>query len=245
MPPVLSTSQVHVWCVDLSRHGNIINDYLGLLSAEERARAAQFRLEQDRCRSIVGRGALRLLLAGYTGIPPDALELGVTRQGKPFLSHVAPSTIRFNLSHSGDIVLCAFCRESDIGVDVELEHTHTNCQKIAERFFSTEEKDWFHALPESRRVRAFYETWVCKEAVVKALGGGLSVPLDSFSVLFDSGDCGARVMFHADGEPVNVSLYRLRPSENHPAAVACLNEAALELNTYTLAVPDESAFSAI
>jgi len=241
-PPVHCTSHVHLWRVDLSRHRAFLEEYAMLLHAEERERAARFRLEDDRCRSMVGRGALRILLAAYTGGNPRDLELKTTPNGKPVLAEETPHAVRWGVSHSGDMVLCGFSREGDIGVDVEHIRTHTDYQKLTARFFSSVETDWLCALPESRRLRAFYELWVCKEAVIKALGGGLSVPLDSFSILFSSTGHGVRVKFNDEMTPVKMALCLLYPAADYPAAVACLKDTPLEPETYSLAIPDGKAF---
>ncbi len=243
--PPLTGSQIQIWRVDISPHGKSIREYASLLSAEERMRAEQFRLAKDRCRNIVGRGALRWLLAGYTGIAPASLDLRATPQGKPFLSSAPPRSIYFNVSHSGDIVICGFSAATEIGVDVEQVREHTDYQRIAARFFSEEENKRLFALPEAERIKTFHEIWVCKEAVIKALGGGLSVPLDSFSICFDSEKGRIRVKFEDETVRPPISLYLFYAAEYYPAAAAFLSGAPLVFETFSLSVPPENAFDTL
>jgi 4'-phosphopantetheinyl transferase len=55
-------------------------------------------------------------------------------------------------------------------------------QQIAAHFFRSEETEEIMALPPSERDRAFFCCWTRKEAYVKAIGDGLSAPLDGFRV---------------------------------------------------------------
>ncbi len=88
------------------------------LSSDELARAARFHFERDRTRFSVARAALREILAHYLGTSPAEIAFVYGDHGKPAL---APpyGDLRFNLSHSHDLALCAVARGSEVGVDVE------------------------------------------------------------------------------------------------------------------------------
>jgi 4'-phosphopantetheinyl transferase len=158
---------------------------IDVLSADEVQRAARLQRAQDRERFVSGRIWLRHVLGHYLGIAPSAVMLTQGPQGKPALtgSHGA---LQFNLSHSGGVALLALCRApAVVGVDVEAVLPIDDCDAIARRHFAPAEWQRWSSLPPPRRLAAFYACWTRKEAYVKALGGGLSVPLDGFEVAFE------------------------------------------------------------
>ena len=123
-------------------------------------------------------GAGLLLNAALTDAGLRADGLGETEYGKPWFP--AHPDFHFNLSHSGEAVMCAV---SGAAVGCDLEAPGRACDlKLADRFFHPEEKRWLRSLPTEEQADAFFRLWTCKESFVKALGLGLSQPLDSFSV---------------------------------------------------------------
>ena len=173
----LEPGEVHLWLVDLSR-----GEPRAFLSGEERERAARFHFERDRGRYSVCRSALRELLAGYLDAAPEEIEFRYGEAGKPEL---AQGSLRFNVSHSHDLALIAVAREWELGVDIERIRTGVEREGIAERFFSPGEAAVLRAMAAEERDEAFFRCWTRKEAYVKARGGGLSIPLDSFDVTLD------------------------------------------------------------
>jgi 4'-phosphopantetheinyl transferase len=103
-------------------------------------------------------------------------------QGKPFLPN---SSLRFNLSHASGTALLALGWEHDLGVDIEDASRRLDFANIAARFFAPQERQALEDLPEAEQPAAFFRCWTAKEAYIKALGGGLSIPLDSFTVSLD------------------------------------------------------------
>jgi 4'-phosphopantetheinyl transferase len=75
-----------------------------------------------------------------------------------------------------------------IGVDVEKVRSDLEADRIAARFFSPSERRALQSVPEHLRLGAFFDCWTRKEAYIKAIGGGLSLPLDQFDVSFRPGD---------------------------------------------------------
>jgi len=149
------------------------------LDADEAARVARQHSAPARRRFVAARVALRALAAAYLGEPASALRFAVGERGKPCL--VAPAgaeRLRFNLAHSGDLVLLAFSIEHEVGVDVELTSRPVDWPDIAERHFPPAEVSALRALPPALRRRAFFAAWSCKEALGKALGEGLTAALD-------------------------------------------------------------------
>lgn len=154
-----------------------------LLSGAERDRASRFAFDSDRRRFTVARAGLRTLLAARLGVTADAVELTHAKNGKPALANAqAGSGLRFNLSHSGDVAAYAFSTGKEIGIDVEGIREIANADNIAARFFSAREIESYDTLAPIDKPLGFLNCWTRKEAFIKALGDGLSYPLDTFDV---------------------------------------------------------------
>ena len=171
------TDIVHVISIRLDA---TLDDALDLLDRQERDRAARFVFERDRRRFVTAHAWMRLALASCLECPPDSLRFCFASRGKPRL--VNPSIdVRFNLSHAGELALLAIALAQEVGVDVE-EHRPVETTELARRFFSPVEATALKALPTSEQLAAFYRCWTRKEAFIKALGDGLTFPLDGFEV---------------------------------------------------------------
>jgi 4'-phosphopantetheinyl transferase len=145
----------------------------------ERHRAGRFRFERDRRRFIVARARLRELLAARLDVKPENVELAYGKNGKPALAH---SSWHFSVSHCGDLALFAFSTCGDIGIDIEEIRPLPEADAIAAQFFSPRERAAYLALAPRDRPLGFLKCWTRKEAVAKALGDGLSTPLDELDV---------------------------------------------------------------
>jgi 4'-phosphopantetheinyl transferase len=194
--------EVHVWRASLRPSEAILASLETHLSPDERARAARFRFPQHRTAFVAGRGVQREILARYTGLPPAALAYREGSHGKPELDGPAAAAgIRFNVSNSGDLALYALTLRREIGVDLEVLKPMPDGMDIAKRFFSAPENEIFAALADEVRDLAFFNCWTRKEAYIKAVGEGLSMPLDRFDVAF------------APGEPARILRTRGNPAE--------------------------------
>jgi 4'-phosphopantetheinyl transferase len=189
----LSRSDVHVWRAGLDAPDSMVESLARSLAEDERRRAARFRLARDRRRFTVGRGLLREILARYLDRDPRALRFVASALGKPSLvpesggEGRAPD-LRFNLSHSGEIALCAVALGREVGVDVEQVRADMATDALAERVFSSRELAALRSLEGTARAEAFFRCWTRKEAYVKARGAGLALSLQSFEVSFGPGE---------------------------------------------------------
>lgn len=159
-----------------------------VLSPTEIQTASKFKFPQHRDRYIFAHIKLREGLAEHLLIDPQEIEFQTGEHGKPKIAtHQNPDNIQFNLSHSEDEVLIGITLEHPIGVDIEVITDRGNID-IAERFFAKDEvKHLKSTIPENFQ-QEFYWIWTRKEAVVKCAGLGLSMGLDTFSVLSDELD---------------------------------------------------------
>lgn len=222
--PSLSGSEVDIWCArvdDLSVH---LQDLAGTLSAEEKKRAEQFRFDRDKLRHVFSHGILRLILSKYLEESPAQIKIMIGPQGKPALTRQRKNdSIHFNLSHSHDVVLYAIARVGDIGVDVEKMREVPGVEEIVKKFFSPRERATFDELPPSQKERAFFTCWSRKEALIKAQGGGFSLPLNQFDVSVLPDQPAALLATHWDWDPLEVNRWLLsdiKLDANYTAAMA-------------------------
>jgi 4'-phosphopantetheinyl transferase len=175
-------SAAQVWVVDLAIRPGDLDRCGAVLDGAERLRADRFLRPADRARFVASHAALRLILADALGVLPAAVEIAVGPNGKPELAGAAEGVLQFNLSHSGERALIGLARDTPIGVDVEAVRPMSDALRIARGHFAADEVSALAKAPRSMVERRFFGLWTRKEAVVKALGSGLSLPLDRFSV---------------------------------------------------------------
>jgi 4'-phosphopantetheinyl transferase len=171
---------VHLWWVFVPELLAHVEQFSQILSVEEMNRALRFRFDVHRQRYIIARSVLRQILQLYTGRSAQDIVFLHGERGKPYLQD-NPLDLQFNVSHSHDMAVYAFTTQAEIGVDIEKIESHFS-DGVAERFFSKDECGRLFELQKDLQTAAFYHLWAGKEAIIKALGEGLFVPLTSFSL---------------------------------------------------------------
>ena len=184
--PGIQGRDVDLWAVRLEASAKQFSECLSLLPADEAARALRFHFDEHRHAFALSHAVLRALLASLTGTRPGLVALSYGPKGKPALQNAAHG-ICFNMSHSGTLAMYAFTSGCELGIDVERLRPVPGMDDIAARFFCPEEMDDLRALSQPERPQGFFNCWTRKEAYIKAIGDGLSVPLDSFRVSLQPG----------------------------------------------------------
>jgi 4'-phosphopantetheinyl transferase len=186
---LLRDHEAHVWYAALDPAGLEEERWGNLLSSDERQRAARFKFKADSFRFASARGQLRQLLAEYLGTGPCEIQFAYSDSGKPELAGKHHhGDVQFNVSHSGDLVTIAITKGRKIGVDIEFLRYDLDVDAISKRFFSTHEQQALAGLPEAQKYAGFFNCWTRKEAYVKAVGTGLSLPLRDFDVSLVPGE---------------------------------------------------------
>ena len=223
VPLALPEDEVHLWRADLEAVRSDELRWRELLSSDESTRASRFHFPRDRQRFVASRALLRTILAAYLTTGPNSLSFSYSKKEKPSLgSSYASSGITFNVSHSAGIALFAFTRRRDIGVDVEQVRRDFDVDTIARRFFSTHEQSQLAALRPEERVDAFYRCWTRKEAYIKAMGDGLSLPLSQFDVALGDGEPNALLATRPDGSEAGRWLLQEVPGGSGYIAALCV-----------------------
>jgi 4'-phosphopantetheinyl transferase len=189
------------------------------LAKDELDRADRFRFAHLRESFVIARAGLRCLLGRYLDICPADLRFIYGSKGKPALESAAG--VQFNMTHSGRLAAVAITANCPIGVDLELIRPLPDMQQIAARFFCSEEAAEIMMLPASERELAFFRCWTRKEAYIKAIGDGLSAPLDGFRVTMQPGAPARFVHIGHDTNAANAwTLHDLCFAPDYAAALA-------------------------
>jgi 4'-phosphopantetheinyl transferase len=196
---------VEVWQAGLAQPPELVRCLEAMLTEAERERAARL---ASAPRWIVARAALRIVLAGHLAEHPADIELDAGPHGKP---EIPGSTLRFNLSHSGELALIALTRDAEVGIDVERTSRRS---RVIERTLTDGERE---SLNGEDRHRALLQIWCRKEAMAKAGGGGLGWAPETFDtsapgdvslsdLRLDDGYVGALAVV---GPPTDIALHRV------------------------------------
>ena len=209
---------IEVWLAALDADARQVERCSMLLSPDERTRAQRFQLERDRRRFTVARAMLRTLLGEQTGLSPAAIVFSQTQYGKPYI-RTAPPAIHFNVAHSADLAIYAISRNCVPGVDIEFLHRAIDEDAMAARFFTPREYAELQRIPAAARKRAFLTCWTRKEAIVKALGAGLRLPLDKIEVTV-APDAEPQLLDITCGPIAGWTLYSVDAGRDYVATVA-------------------------
>ncbi len=182
--PALADGHIHVWTAQIDPAPADLLERTVWLSRDERERAARFYFDPDRQRYIAARATLRQLLAGYMHLLPGKISFSYGARGKPEVVPPADAQpISFNVSHRGALALYAFTINREIGIDVEQLREVPEALAIARNHFTPAETKLLEQANNPTTLQeCFFRLWTRKEAVIKAVGTGLAMPLDEFDV---------------------------------------------------------------
>jgi 4'-phosphopantetheinyl transferase len=218
---ILNPTEVHVWRGRLDLGAACLGRLRKTLSIDEQERAERYHFPRDCDAFIAARGMLRGILSQYLGRAPESVPFKYGPHGKPRLPHDAGGErLRFNLTHSHGLALCAVAERREVGIDIEHERPELADIAIAERVFSDREVATLRSLPPALQQPAFFACWTRKEAYLKAMGGGLTIPLDRVEVTLAPDEPAALLCTEAG--PVDAqrwSLRELSPGAGYSAAL--------------------------
>ena len=170
--------QVYFWEVDESQYSVLFDRLLSIVSVEKRERVLKLRFPIDQLLTLCAEVLIRFLVCSQYGIKNDTVIFTTNEYGKPSIQGYLD--FYFNISHTRSALVVAVS-DSEIGIDIE--RVSPADTRISDRYFSPAEKDFI--LQSADKNKAFYQIWTKKEAYIKHIGRGLSIPLTSFNVLDD------------------------------------------------------------
>ncbi len=218
----LKSGEVDLWWFSPDVDLHQLEGFSRILSFDERDRAVGFRLEKHREQSIITRGMLKILLGRYLQIEPMDLHFDYDQFGKPHLDSSSDSTsLRFNLSHSYELALCAVAWNREVGVDVEWINKDSTWEEVSETFFFPREVKDIHRVPANERQKRFLEYWTCKEAYIKATGRGHLVALNEVEVFLRQNEAQVRLPSRLRTiKDDTFSIHRIESPRGYVAALA-------------------------
>lgn len=175
-------------------------DLESFMTSRERARLSRFNRRDDRLRHAGSRALLRAAVADRLGGSVRQVDIGQRcencgshEHGRPHVSHHG---LHVSISHSESLAIVAITDEGPIGVDVEWRNDARALRPVAAHIVGPDEVT--PTTPET-----FFRMWCRKEAVVKALGVGLAMPMKQVQV--STPEEPAKVML-VGGQPSQLSL---------------------------------------
>ena len=156
-------------------HNRLLQEFLENFPSDFQEKILKYKNWEDAQLSLLGRLLLKYGLRKINKAYLDK-ELHYSKYNKPYLLN---SEVRFNISHSGDIVVCAITDSNDIGIDIEKIY-EINVNDFKSQLTAAE---WKQLKSSDNTKNTFFKYWTKKEAVIKANGMGLSLPLNSFDIV--------------------------------------------------------------
>jgi 4'-phosphopantetheinyl transferase len=225
-PPCPGPHDVHLWRVEidtLARSPDTVARGLDSLDAAERDRYERYRADDDRLMFLAGRLMARAVVGNALGIASGAWQWRENARGRPEVAS-PDCAIRFNLAHSARMVVCAVANGREVGVDVEDRQRAAFDPRLVHRYCAPAEAADIEAQGEGWRDR-FLIYWTLKEAYLKALGLGISVPLAEIGFTLEP-DVRIGFLGTLSGSSTNWSFHLRRPTERHLVAVAVEGDSA-------------------
>lgn len=205
-PPQLGSGDVHIWYITTDREPLDERQALleACLSAQEKDQYLGLKRPPVRQSFLLSRGCLRYLLGYYLATPANSLKFSFGPYGKPALGDCAGDpALQFNLSHTHDRIAIALHRRQSIGVDIEQLRPVHHLQKMSQRCLTCDEAKTFQGLKGDSANCRFLRYWTAKEALLKSLGVGLSLPMNHLEVALDTDEL--------PGQPAQVPLISFTP----------------------------------
>lgn len=163
--------------VDEIINQDVFNYLLSFLSKQKQEKVNQLYFDIDKKLSLFAEIIVRILVCKKLNINNTKIVFNKGRYGKPHIKGYP--NFHYNISHTRNAIAIAL---SDNSIGVDIEKVGKAQLKIATLFFTTIEQEYINEAFSKADIR-FYEVWTKKEAYIKYIGKGLSMPLNSFNTL--------------------------------------------------------------
>lgn len=228
----LKSNEIHLWLTKPQENIDplLLASYQSLLTQQETKKQQRYLFAKDRHDALLTRAFVRDLLSHYADIKPQEWRFEKGENDKPEIVN-SPIPLRFNISHTKNLIICAVTLTHDIGCDVESIGRKSDVLAIADRFFSKSETREMFSLADNQQRSRFFDYWTLKESYIKAWGLGLAIPLADFSFHIGKSSCklsnhNIQLSFaeHRQDIADDWSSWLFYPSEKHRIALSIRNQ---------------------
>lgn len=160
---------------------NVFDNLMKYISDSKKIKIKKFINKKDQERSLIGELLLRYIICLKYQIKNKEICISIDEFGRPLLLN--SKSYDFNISHSDEWIVCGV-NDKCIGVDIE-KILSLDYENIAKQFFTKEECDFIFKTTLNWQLENFYRLWTLKESYIKAIGKGLLIALDSFTINID------------------------------------------------------------
>lgn len=167
--------QIFYSYISEENHDRFLKEIAPIFSIEFQRKVLQYRRWQDAQLSLLGRLLLKNGLEKRNKRFNEE-SLRYSLYNKPYFER---ENVKFNISHSGNIAVCAIAETCEIGIDIEVIHG----VEVENYRSQMTESEWQRIISSDNIENSFFDYWTQKEAVIKAQGMGFSIPLRSFEVI--------------------------------------------------------------
>lgn len=215
-------AKIFVYIVRFNNYQRNFCEFWDYLSDKEKNQARKYYNIQLSSKYVISHGILRCILSYYTKLSPIDIKFAYNQYGKPFLKNC---NIKFNMSHSHDIVSYVVALNYKVGIDIELHNDRVEIQELCNMVFTPTENKFFTAINDNNlKLKFFYNLWTKKEALVKASGQGLLYPINTIeSLTLSSGNSITLNNSYNKREKI-WHCFPLTVARNYSGAVAVENE---------------------
>lgn len=166
---------IHATNINIPVEQYQLDKFVEILSPNKRQHIERYHFRNDYLRSLYGEVMVRKAIERKTGIEDKAITFHYNKYGKPYIYDLP--NIHFNISHSGDWVVCVL---SGFRCGIDIEEITKPHLDIAKRYFTKAEYETLNSMSGDAQKEYFYDLWTLKESYIKWMGKGLMVPLNSF-----------------------------------------------------------------
>ncbi|NQY06729.1 MAG: 4'-phosphopantetheinyl transferase superfamily protein [Flavobacteriaceae bacterium] len=144
---------------------------MNILSVDLQNEVEKYIRWEDQYNTLIGK---LLVFSAYKIIKNQELKFEYYKRDENNKPFIQDSALNFNISHSGKTILCAISKHNiQLGIDVE------EIKSIDIKGFNTIfHQNEFNRIIQANSIDSFYKYWTRKEAYTKAIGVGITIPLD-------------------------------------------------------------------
>lgn len=178
-----TSSRVFIYIVDMNEccfNDLLLSKLWYCLSDFEKEQALEFHNKSLSNRYIISHSIIKCILSYYLQQSPKEIKFIKNEYGKPFLNH---SNIQFNISHSNNMIYYIIGFNNKVGVDIEFNDYIVDIIELSKIVLTNKEIETLNTLSPQKQIKLFYDIWTIKEALVKAIGEGLTYPIFNIETL--------------------------------------------------------------